>query len=195
MNTAKDFIVVKVKPEHHKTLSNLVNHIYEIGGAFKLNSFNGELSFDKIYTIRKYDEVDIPIGIVQFHTHPSPCVDFRCALPIPSVADVIGFTRSCLRRETIAHIVYTIRGAYLILLTEKIRDLCRKNRSHKEIFLRNTEDHLSDIVQQYKENLGPFDSFQNRWLNVVHHLGFDVRVFELNTVPYFRLFMKKQRAL
>ena len=78
--------IYRVDRTSHDKLMSLVNENFEVGGSMK--RLGKTVTIDTIHTTGQYDEVAIPFGLVQFHSHPRFCTTERCALPIPSASDL-----------------------------------------------------------------------------------------------------------
>ena len=61
------------------------------------------------------DNVDVPVGAVEFHTHPSKCGDgdSECGIDVPSPED-IGLLLNGMFRGCLAHIVFASTGSYVM---------------------------------------------------------------------------------
>ena len=177
-------MIITVNLNDHNNLLALISENREFGGSFNL--IGNSLVIGKIGTENSYNRVEIPSGIVQFHTHPD-CVGNRCSLSIPSAQDLIGFMKAFFRGDTLVHLLYTVDGIYIIMINKVF---IRSNHSQKYInqfckTLRKLLDSKINNIYNGKERYNPYN-----WINCANKNGFDIRLVSKNMPPKMKIGIK-----
>ena len=115
------------------------------------------------------DNVTIPHGPYEFHTHPSLCTNGRCALGIPSVADIIIHLED-VNTDNLANIVFEKDGVWLMIPSAHLRGaakthLVKNAKKHTEKMLQLlSQFNMHDYANSYKK-------LATRWLHEAHKVG------------------------
>lgn len=174
------------KQAHHQTIRHIDNPV-EYGGCMKIRGH--ELVLDRFHTTHNYSKVPIPAGVVQFHTHPNKCSKKlkRCALSIPSSADLTGFANSYASGDAEYHLVYTTDGVYNITMNPFIAKYMRHphygaqfTKSLIDMITTTLAVEIINIKNVYKRtNCIDVD----RWIAILHNIGFNVTLTPLHILP------------
>ncbi len=179
-------VIVQVNAATHAKLMRLVDEPVEYGGALKIDE-NKQLIIERFHTISKYDEVPIPPGFVQFHTHPRAC-DFKlkkCTLSIPSGADLVGFAKAFANGDTIAHLIYTRDGVYIIMLDGMCSQRVRTDPIFRDHMLRGATRIFTEAIRQVRQNPGDYDI--ESWIVLANDSGFNIQWILPHEIPKFYL--------
>ena len=90
------------------------NTKHEVAGVLHLGPGH-TLQFRGPFVEGERDAVDVPHGMVEFHTHPSKCSDSSkdCGIDVPSPED-IGLLLYDLFNGTLVHMVFASTGTYVM---------------------------------------------------------------------------------
>lgn len=173
----------EVDKDVHERILKLVDDDVEWGGA--LNPVGTGATPFTLITSQQYDAVPIPSGLAQFHTHPRNCSDklHRCALSIPSSADLIGFATSFARNLTLVHLLYSHAGVFIIMMNPECAIRCRESKQFLANLTRRIHDVLLRAIRKIKRNPQTYDI--DAWLDLVHGFGFLVTLIPSHEIPKF----------
>lgn len=181
-------ITASIQRNVHQHLVSLLNEPVEYGGTLKYNKET--LSFDLASWRRGmfYDEVDIPVGIVQWHTHPRNCSPSRCTLGIPSGPDLAGFARAATSGKCLAHLIYSKDGIYAILMDPRYLHAMKRDANFAHQFGSLSQKNFNSINEHFanRKDLN-YARFKTQWLETANRSGFKIRLFPLTEPPCFRL--------
>lgn len=183
---------VRIDPELHNFIEQLTNRPYEVGGTFKLSKDHTTFLLDTA-TTGQFARVQIPKGIVQFHTHTSTCRDKLCTLGIPSVQDLVEFTRAFMRGDALIHCLYSIDGCYCISVTPDMqRHLAplRERKAWKE----RTQKNMTSFYATLDARNGSYNEFRDNWVALAHVHGIALRRYDRGHVPRFCLQFTSARS-
>lgn len=180
-------IEVAVHPLCHRRLVELLDEPVEYGGTLAVNKEHGWLELDSFRKGTKYDEIAIPAGYIQWHTHPRNCSVTRCTLPIPSSYDLAGFANTAIQHDTRAHLVYSADGVYAIILDPRYAHHMRRDSRFRQKFMAHSQERFNAMTKQYMRRRNDYPEFRDRWLKTVNTAGFKVRLYPLTTRPAFRV--------
>lgn len=207
---------VVVERSTHETI---MKHVHsadsrEIGGPFTFVP-NGQGGF----TLRSqsanqkresgYAVINIPRGVVEFHTHPSRCQaspdksgDLQCAVALPSAADMVNVAVGY-RDGVRAHLLYTSEGVYVIRIgdalavavsvdAEDATAMCRLQRMLCEMFTQFEDNHRTfaekvELTRSEKSATAMFHVHQNEWMQLAGQLGFEVELLGADELPRLNL--------
>lgn len=178
---------VSVHPLCHQRLIDLLDEPVEYGGTLALNEAQNSLDLSFFRRGEEYDEVSIPAGYIQWHTHPRKCSPTRCTLAIPSSYDLVGFANTAIQNGTRAHLVYSADGVYAIILDPQYAARMRLDPRFKQKFMAQSLERFNAMTQQYMANRTDYDGFRDKWLDAVNKAGFRVRLYPLSSRPAFRI--------
>lgn len=178
---------VSVHPLCHQRLVELLDEPVEYGGTLALNEPQNSLELSFFRKGNAYDEISIPPGFIQWHTHPRKCSPTRCTLAIPSSHDLVAFINTAIQNDTRAHLVYSADGVYAIILDPHIAAQMKRNASFKQIFTTQSQQRFNAMTQQYMADRPNYSEFRDKWLDTVNKSGFRVRLYPLSSRPAFRV--------
>jgi len=158
---------VTIEKKSWDRIIKAVNSKNEFGGNFFYDKKTNSLKIEDSTTVRgKFDNVTIPHGKFEFHTHPSLCDGKICALGIPSPADIIIHLED-VNRETMCHFVFEKSGTWLQISSVKLRGKGKKlalqgamNRAHdmeKILIMHSATD--------------PESKLRKRWIQAARGVG------------------------
>ena len=152
----------------------------------------GNMTFDMKDLILKkgeetdgeYNSVDLPRGVVDWHTHPRECKDDdTCAIGIPSPTDlanvVVGFVYG-----TVAHLVYSKEGTYCIQVKmdtlEKVADNKKILSEFQDAIVQSFLSLHHNFLQRANMN---YNQYRKQWLAKAKKWGFRITFFKGDTQP------------
>lgn len=162
-----------------QTLTNEINTYKEFGGNFKFDHNTRTLSIDPATIVRgEHDNVTIPHGRYEFHTHPAKCKGTACALGIPSVAD-IKIHLEDVNTDNFANFVFEKDGMWIMTPSLFLRG------SGKQDMLQAAQKHASKMIQllktiSHKNYATRYESFRNEWLETAKSKGIHMRFIPWN---------------
>jgi len=178
---------VSVHPLCHQQLVALLDEPVEYGGTLALNVTQNTLDLSFFRKGKNYDEISIPAGYIQFHTHPRKCSATRCTLGIPSSYDLVGFANTATQDGTRAHLVYSADGVYAIILDPRYAAQMKRDARFKQKFMTQSQQMFNAMTQQYMQHRTDYAGFRDKWLATVNKSGFKVRLYPLSSRPAFRV--------
>ena len=176
---------IPVHADVHSKLVELLDEPVEYGGTLKLNKHTGTLDLARWQKGLRYDEVGIPAGLVQWHTHPRNCSPTRCTLGIPSGPDLAGFAKAAINNEALAHLVYSADGVYGILVDPVFLRMAQTDKQFADKFTQMSQTNFNAITEDYVVRRVNYPEFQNRWFDMVNTSGFKVKLFPVSKRPAF----------
>jgi hypothetical protein len=201
------------------THENILRHVHssdarEIGGPFTFvpNGQGGFVLRSQMANHQRpagYAEINIPRGVVEFHTHPSRCQaspdksgDVQCAVPLPSAADMVNVAVGY-RDGVRAHLLYSSEGVYVIQVSEALASavsvdiedagaMCRLQRLLCEMYSAMEANHTAyankvELLANEKMVGAAFKIHQQEWIRLAQQLGFDVQVLDADELPRLQL--------
>lgn len=185
----------KVSPSFHKECRRLPEKMVEHGGTMKTDRANGNIVKSKSRTDNIYDRVNLPYGEIQYHSHPGECLnDEKCAIGIPSPVDMSGFVQEASVRGTLAHLVYSKEGTYMIRIKPKVLAMLRKHPKLRKEFRKRVikkYERMHDVFAEGDEN---YTDYRRRWLAAVNNDGFSVKLFKGKRTPSTSIEWKQRKA-
>lgn len=164
---------LKIDENDAREIRNKIQCPFEIGGSLKLVN-RRILTIDKLQKSKWYSQVDIPAGLVQFHTHPAVCLDRdarTCAMPTPSITDLLAFARAAWNSETAFHLIFTEDGIYHLFLTHRIRAL---NRRDFERWFGWVKQRLEAYRHKRLVTKSTYPRFRKEYLSLAKECGFHI---------------------
>lgn len=173
-------------------------------GGFTLHSQSANQARDSGFAV-----INIPRGVVEFHTHPSRCQaspdkpgDVQCTVALPSAADMVNVAVG-FRDGVRAHLLYTSEGVYVIQVTDALAAavsvdaddasaMCRLQKLLCDMYTRLEDDHRAyakkvELTQNDKSIQAMFRLHQTEWLRLARQLGFDVELLAPTELPRLKL--------
>ena len=185
----------KVHKDMHQDLSKLMKTgTVEYGGntVLTINNRVGVLTKGQM-TKGQFNNVNLPRGIVDWHTHPRTCRSpNNCTLGLPSPADMMNILIGS-SKGNLAHMVYSTEGVYLIRVKEYVKLSITSNGDLSRVSnrIRSTFDVLFNkiaIISKKRYPTGVPIKIYNRWQQEWFALAatnFEVMLFDYDTCPSF----------
>eukprot|EP00899_Mesostigma_viride_P018573 jgi/Mesvir1/26717/Mv20494-RA.1 len=174
---------VQVKP------GSLVNGRKEIGGTFVPDS-NGVLHRFTTTAFGHENDVQIPHGTFEWHTHPQRCGMTDCSLSSPSDTDV-GIILDDVGTENISHIVFNHSGVFVMTLTPGLNLRLKKEGKRAANAIKKKFTRLQDdfaVKYNKTRDEGSKDRaelwHQNEWMKLARVSGIHVDFFRYGETPY-----------
>ena len=172
---------VSVHPHSFAVIQSEINTMREYGGNFIYNRESNTLSIDKGTIVRgQHDNVTIPHGMYEFHTHPAVCDKGKCALGIPSTQD-IKIHLEDMNSDCYTHFVFEKDGMWLLIPSTVLRGgenkqmLAMAHKKAEAMVSMLTSLSLSNYKQEYVK-------LRNQWIRVAQSIG-----VHMQFVPYMDL--------
>jgi hypothetical protein len=176
-------VTFRVEAETHRKIRSFIQQKKEYGGSLKFD-FRRRVLLENSITSGKYNSISMDRGGVDFHTHPALCLnDDTCALGVPSPMDLQNITLGSLF-GTVAHLVYSREGTYLVQLSSSLMDKLRASLENITLFFGDIDRTFSGLHKDFlKHQREPYKSYARRFRRLARLAGFNVRLFKGNTVP------------
>jgi len=177
-----------VSPEVHCKIVNVIHTApVEYGGTLKLNETTKMLDIDNWHKGRAYDKIEIPAGLVQFHTHPKTCSPTKCTLGIPSASDLKGFANAAANKDALAHLVYSIDGVYSVMMHPRYLKAIQYDKKFADHFCDLSSLNFGALTNSFLRERAAYPQFQEKWIQTANQAGFKVRLTPLTVTPAFFL--------
>eukprot|EP00899_Mesostigma_viride_P014844 jgi/Mesvir1/23360/Mv21055-RA.1 len=161
----------------------------EIGGTFVPDS-NGVLHRFTTTAFGHENDVQIPHGTFEWHTHPQRCGMTDCSLSSPSDTDV-GIILDDVGTENISHIVFNHSGVFVMTLTPGLIVRLRKEGKRAGNAIKKRFTRLQDdfaVKYNKTRDEGSKDRaelwHQTEWMKLARVSGIHVDFFKYGEVPY-----------
>lgn len=180
--------VVMVDPAVHHAIERMTDEPFEIGGTLRFNDDGTTFIFDRVQT-GQFARVEIPKGVVQFHTHTSTCRGATCTLGIPSVQDLVEFTRAFMRDDALIHCLYSEDGCYCISVIPQMARYLSKPESCTDWRDRTTKNMMSLYATLNPAHMSraTYHEFRDNWVTLAREHGLSVHRYDRGVVPKFCL--------
>ena len=179
--------VIAIDADVHKQLVTLLDRPIEYGGALELDKRTMTLVIRTMHPGTGLDAVLVPYGLVQFHTHPAKCSRTRCALGIPSAADMGGFAETAAKGRAALHCIYGADGVYCVSMDPIFLARLRKDKAFRDQFLTSTRATFEAASHHIKRNMPHYPRLRDKWLQLANRSGFRVRLLPLDRPPQFTM--------
>lgn len=177
-----------VDPEFHMQSRQYVHDIVEHGGNFKTNYHQKQIQANQTVHSTSFNQLEMPNGAFEWHSHPGKCHKGQCTLGLPSVMDLDNIFELSFYRPII-HLVYAKEGTYVIRVKPSVLEeletkggdkaICQHRCRLKRILMDLHSQYVKNKTRSYKEHC-------ERWLNACNELGFQIELFEGDTPPLIR---------
>lgn len=191
--------VFTVDGSFHLRVRQLMRDALEEHGGDVIINFDSNIILPASTQVGKYNKVNLRRGVVDWHTHPGRCLsDSVCTIGLPSPADmaniVIGVSMG-----TLAHMVYSREGTYLVQMTNSMRARVLASPSFQKAKINQVLQAFEHLYQVFnkvphetfhavKSVPVPYSVFRRKFIELGVRHGFNIKFFRGNTVPKFRLF-------
>lgn len=134
----------------------------------------------------KYDSVQVPRGVVDFHTHPVVCKNQnKCALEVPSAFDIAFLFENQAQGRNQYHFLFTRMGTYRIRLKRRAREAYRQSAAadasfpaqFRAMILKLFGDMHEKFNEAYPAPGFTLHKFRARWLRRMREFGIQVKLF------------------
>jgi len=179
---------ISIHPQSWSRIIKAIDTTQEFGGNFFYDKQTNSLKIDDSTVVHgEFDNVVIPHGRYEFHTHPSKCKGSVCALGIPSVADIVIHLED-VNKDTLAHFVFEKHGMWVMTPSTTLRgegkDVKRAIAHVHE--MKNTLSSRTGTIEEY-------ETLRNKWLHSSKRIGIRM-VFIPHTIkmqsPIFNALIK-----
>lgn len=180
--------VVIINPNVHRDIEAWTEHPFEVGGTLKFNDDDTQFIMDH-KTSGEFSHVQIPKGLVQFHTHTSQCRDAICTMGFPSVQDLVEFTRAFMRGDALIHCLYSADGTYCISITPEMKRYLSK-KSTLDVWKARTVHNLTSFyatLQTSQMNHDIYNDFRDNWVALAQSQGISIHRYDRGEIPKFCL--------
>lgn len=179
-------MIVSVNPDTHKRITHLMQTSpVEYGGTLKFNAMTHTLDIDKESPQGIYDQVNIPAGLVQFHTHQQLCTATKCTIPLPSATDLKSFATAVANKDTLVHLIYSEDGVYSILMQPRFLHALQNEKGFVNKFCSLSDTTFNAVTDHFLANRDDYPRFQKEWMQISNVAGFNIRLTALDTAPTF----------
>jgi hypothetical protein len=181
----RKFVVDKVS---HLANRQFTKDVIEHGGNMSLNLKTGQLVNSTMVKSRKYNQIEMDRGAIDFHSHPGKCKnDNMCALGLPSPQDIFNVIVGSLH-GTRAHMVYAKEGTYLIRIDERLLQRLVSSPAARDDFQSRLYWTLEELHKHFVKNPKiSYALYRRKWMLAARQLGINVKLFSKNRVPSFEL--------
>ena len=183
---------VRINPRTHANNERLVrDEMVEYGGIMDLT---GEREVGYKGQPRKgvYNNVDVPKGLVQFHTHPAGCQKVVCTMGVPSIEDLLGFANAVIRGDTLIHVLYSREGTYVIMLQPEVRRILSANNSAiLQPWLDIVEESLAKYKVTHPVTYHTYDDWREGWIHKAMDEGFDIQHWAIGVPPTLHIYSNR----
>jgi hypothetical protein len=172
----------------------------EYGGDTIVNFITGTVSAASVQQ-GQYDNVDLRRGVIDWHTHPAQCIEngMVCTVGLPSPSDMANIIIGA-AYGSMAHMIYSREGTYVILMDSVERNLIRSNVKYKEKKIKKTIYEFDNLYSIFSEKPHErfrsvkkstinksYNNFRSEFQRLGKQLGFIVLYFQGNSIPTFYL--------
>lgn len=124
------------------------------------------------------DSVEIPVGVLQGHSHPNSCTSkSKCYFDFPSENDM-SLIASDSMKGVVAHYVFSVERVYRMSLSPRLRlDFARNPALLDGVF-----GHFADLMNRLqdrvaREGISVMPELLKVWVQEARSYGFDVKMF------------------
>jgi hypothetical protein len=165
-----------------KNCRDMVEH----GGNFALDVQRGRLVRAHEST-GKYSKIEMKRGLVDFHSHPSICLNNdTCAVGIPSPADIKNIVLGSLYGSK-GHLVFSKEGTYAISVPQSLVKKFTCDYKALEHFVEQNTKASDMLHANFMKRRFLYPEYVRQWCKLERGFGLNVRFFALNKVPRFEI--------
>eukprot|EP00899_Mesostigma_viride_P009258 jgi/Mesvir1/18333/Mv18486-RA.1 len=164
----------------------------EIGGTF-VPDIHGVLHRYTTTAFGHTNDVEIPHGTFEWHTHPQKCGMTDCSLSSPSDTDV-GIILKDVKSENVSHMVFNHAGAFVMTLSPSLVLHLLKGGSKAAKAIEKKFTKLQDqFAQKYNRTRDVASKdraeqwHQDEWMRLAQASGILVSFYTYDRVPEVRL--------
>jgi len=176
MNTQKQcvYIFTLDKAFHDQLVNWTATGRSEHGGNTRIDVVNDSATVSmKRHTVGSFSSVDLPRGLIDWHTHPMTCKSqFNCTMGLPSPEDMMHIILGS-AVGNLAHLVYSSDGVYIIKVKDELRRVMNKSKSER----------IAAVVKQQFERL--FTEISN--LIDIYPYGITRRIYNVWQDEWFEI--------
>jgi hypothetical protein len=181
-----DFVVDEAV--HRYLVDKVATEKQEYGGAFVIDTATKTLKTPEISN-GGYDRISFDRGIVEFHTHPTPCKDKQtCTVPLGSPEDLVNIVIGQLNGVQY-HILYSNDGQYVLRLRPTRLAAISDDYEKLKIYicsLWTAFDTLHNMFIETKPGLG---LYRQVWIGEAERRGFEVVLWDSESAPIVKVNM------
>ncbi len=181
--------IVRVDPEIHRRNENYTHEMIEFGGIMDYNPSTNYIDHKSVFSNGLYNNVVVPRGLVQFHTHPQQCKQNACAMGVPSIEDLLGFASAVVRGETLIHALYSADGTYVMMLQPEVRRMLESDATNfLPVWLDVVEEDLARFKVQNPVTRATYDRWKFGWIEQARSVGFDIQHWAPGNPPSVHIY-------
>lgn len=180
MNT---FDVYRIDDAYNNEIKRLTKDaMHEYGGIFMIDKNNKVLRKGKQTGGDTYDAIEMHRGLVEFHTHPTPCKNNKvCTVPIPSPEDMVNIVIGILCGVQ-CHLLYSSDGVYCISMQEDELNAATLSWDHLKLYIHILYDALDKMHSEFTKHNPGMTRYRDVWLNTCREKGFRITCFKHNEI-------------
>eukprot|EP00899_Mesostigma_viride_P011327 jgi/Mesvir1/20195/Mv13433-RA.1 len=188
-----------LKPSTFQAILGTMRTVGEMGGTFTVDTTQRVLNSAKVTRIGQANSVDIPHGVLEWHTHPSDCGMTECSLSSPSDTDVMVFLEDALT-DNLGHMVFSLAGTFVVTFTPSLVQSLRDSGSRRER-CEQIQRRFRDLQREFsrrfqhastEEEKNRHESWHREsWLKLARESGFVVDFFPFGVAPRMDVRLRK----
>ena len=180
---------VRIDPRIHARNEKYTHEMAEYGGTMDLNPTTGLIDHRTVSSDGVYNNVKVPEGLVQFHTHPRDCQRTVCTMGVPSIEDLLGFANAVIRGDTLVHVLYSREGPYVLMLQPEVRRMLQSNTTQLlPAWLDIVEEELAAYKIAHPVTKSTYDEWRHGWIQKARSEGFDIQHWRGGVPPVLHLY-------
>ncbi len=186
---------IRIDPALHKRNRAFVSQMREYGGDAVLEAQSGIVRAGKHVNRGAYSRVKFPRGVVDFHSHPSKCLNKNtCAVGLPSPADCCNVIKGA-AKGTLFHMVLSREGTYVLRLNDHLLEQLRLGQVTTQQLCDKCIPAFTRLHDEYaKRSVREYPKYRSRWLRLARKLGFIAQLFQKNRRPSVTLACTRSSA-
>ena len=184
---------LKVSDAAMSKIRQALERSVEFGGVFRLNPTSMQLDIPKLSRWGEKSMVNIPHGVLEFHTHPSACTRQECYMDMPSLADMTIITPDFMQGN-VWHVVFGQLGTYCIRVGENMqRNILSMDEKRQKSFIQRVlsrfDSFQKTMGKQAKVVVNKRFLLQKKkeWLKLARDLGFVVKYYKRGIPPVLHM--------
>ena len=169
---------VTIHPASWNTIQKEIRKKKEFGGNLEYDPKTNSLKIIKSTIVRgEVDNVTIPHGPYEFHTHPALCHHGKCALGIPSTADIIIHLED-VNSDNLANIVFEKDGIWVMVPSTRLRG------SHNQKYVDSAKKHVQKMTKMLMQlnafNVASrYDNLAKKWIQSSRQVGIHMNFYSV----------------
>eukprot|EP00899_Mesostigma_viride_P005821 jgi/Mesvir1/1523/Mv14506-RA.1 len=164
----------------------------ELGGTFRYDFGKGRLFNPTVTKFGHSNDVEIPHGVFEWHTHPQKCGMKECSLSSPSDTDV-GVVLNDAQTENLGHFVFSRHGTFVMSLSPNLvvalkRDKRLAKQIQKQFTLLQRQFSLRFNRSRSEGEKDESEMWhQDEWMALAERFGIVVGYFKYPALPSMKI--------